>query len=169
MPPNEVLRLLGEYQAHLVPAIQRHGGAIDKYLGDGILATFGAARPSDTYAADALRAVEDVLEQGERWSASLAARGLPSVRIGAAAAEGALLFGVIGHESRLEFTVIGDVVNLAAKLEKYTKSAGVRALATTALLERAARQGYRPTRPVLALPAEQVPGVAQPVDLVGFD
>ncbi len=168
LSPDDTIRLLGEYQAHLVPAIQRHGGAIDKYLGDGIMATFGATRESATYAADAMRALESVLAAGERWSAELQDRGLPAVRIGAAVAVGPLLYGIVGHESRLEFTVIGDVVNLAAKLEKHTKAAGVRALATGEALRLARAQGYVPARDPVATPAQPVAGVTAPLDLAAY-
>ncbi|HSS64676.1 MAG TPA: adenylate/guanylate cyclase domain-containing protein [Gammaproteobacteria bacterium] len=168
LSPSQTIRLLGEYHAHMVPAIQSNGGAIDKYLGDGIMATFGATRESETYAADAMRALQDVLAQGERLSAALQGRGLPPVRIGAAVAVGPMLYGVVGHESRLEFTVIGDVVNLAAKLEKHTKSAGVRALSTADALKLAESQGFSPSRYPGKRDAESVSGVPAPIDLVGF-
>jgi adenylate cyclase len=168
LPPEQTLSLLGEYQARLVPCIQRHGGAIDKYLGDGIMATFGATRGSDRHAADALRALEAVLTESERWAKDLAARGLPPLRVGVAVAVGPLLYGVVGHESRLEFTVIGDVVNLAAKLEKHTKAAGVRALTTAASEALARAQGYRPVRSQCLLPDQTVAGVTAAMDLVGF-
>src|SRR5262249_36418771 len=60
MAPDKVIALLIDYQKRLVPIIQRHGGAVDKFLGDGILATFGCAAPSKTYAADALRAALEI-------------------------------------------------------------------------------------------------------------
>ena len=61
MAPGEVIGLLAEYQARIVPAIRQHGGVIDKFMGDGIMATFGALTPSATFAADAIRAVEELL------------------------------------------------------------------------------------------------------------
>ncbi len=106
--------------------------------------------------------------EGERLSASLQSRGLPPVRIGAAVAVGSLLYGVVGHESRLEFTVIGDAVNLAAKLEKHTKSAGVRALATAEALELAEAQGFHMDLSAGIRDADSVPGVLSPLDLVSF-
>ena len=168
LSPNDTIHLLGLYQAHLVPAIQRNGGAIDKYLGDGIMATFGATRASTTYAADALRALEDVLAEGEQLCRALISCGLPPVRIGAAVTVGPLLYGVVGHESRLEFTVIGDAVNLAAKLEKHTKAVGVRGLATAGALEVARTQDYRPAARPAERNAERIQGVAAPVDLAAY-
>src|SRR5262249_11206246 len=130
LPADELIALLGEYHACLVPIIQRHNGSIDKYLGDGILASFGAVSPSATYAADLCRAVEAMTEGGRKWREAREAAGKSAPRIGIAAAVGEVVFGTIGHESRLEYTVIGDVVNLAAKLEKHTKREAVQALTT---------------------------------------
>jgi adenylate cyclase len=59
LSPNEVMALLAEYQARLIPIIQNHGGSIDKFLGDGVIATFGVARPSPAYAADAIVALDE--------------------------------------------------------------------------------------------------------------
>ena len=168
LSPNDTIKVLGEYHAHLVPVIQRSGGSIDKYLGDGIMATFGATRESKTYAADAMRALQHVLAEGEHLSAALESHGLPPVRIGAAVAVGPMLYGVVGHESRLEFTVIGDVVNLAAKLEKHTKSAGVRALATADALDQAETQGFQVPEGLGRRDSDHVPGVLAPINLVSF-
>ena len=166
--PDATMALLSEYQARLVPIIQEHGGSIDKYLGDGILASFGATRPSASAAADALRAVEALLDEGERWSSERARRGQELVRIGIAVAHGEVLFGCIGDASRLEYTVIGEPVNLAAKLEKHSKHEAVAALATAAVLEAASAQGFRSGRAPRPLPGRSVDGVDELVDLVAF-
>lgn len=164
--PAETMALLSEYQRRMVPAIQSHRGSIDKYLGDGIMATFGAARASETYAADALTALGAVLEAFETWQADRVAHGEPRLGIGAAVAVGPVLFGVTGDESRLEFTVIGDVVNLAAKLEKHCKVASRPALATAAALERAGMQGFDGAKNFTPMPDAMVAGVEKPIDLV---
>src|ERR671918_1611439 len=108
LDPRATIRLIGEYAALVVPVVQRHGGSIDKYLGDGIMASFGATRPSPTYAADALSAIQEILEVSEEWNHARVAAGEPAIEINAAVATGPVLFGVIGHESRLEYTVMGD-------------------------------------------------------------
>jgi adenylate cyclase len=168
VPPNALIALLAEYQARLVPVIQRHGGSIDKFLGDGIMASFGAARPSDSYAADALRAVDDLLSEAEAWRAAREAEGRPAPRVGAAVAVGPVLFGAVGDETRLEYTVIGEAVNLAAKLEKHTKTARVRALTTAEAFALACAQGYAPIKDRTSLPQQHVAGVTEPVDLVAL-
>lgn len=165
-PPAETMALLAEYQRRLVPVIQCHGGSIDKYMGDGIMATFGAAQPSESYAADALNALFEVLGAMRAWNAERRARGLEELGLGVAVATGPVLFGVTGDESRLEFTVIGDVVNLAAKLEKHCKVVVRPALATAAALVIAREQGFAGGERFETLRGAQVAGVAAPLDLV---
>lgn len=165
LPARQVLALLAEYQARVVPVIQAHGGSIDKFLGDGIMATFGAAMPTGRHAADALRAVAAIMETVDAWNVERQAAGQQPIRVGAAVSAGPVLFGAVGDETRLEYTVIGEAVNLAAKLEKHTKAEAVRVLATAAALALAEQQGYRPVRPHRALPARQVEGVSSPMDL----
>jgi adenylate cyclase len=167
-PPDVVMRLLAEYQHRMVPVIQRHGGSIDKFLGDGIMATFGAVRPSTTYAADALRALDDAMAEASAWQADCAAAGQSCPAVNGAVATGPILFGAVGDESRLEYTVIGDAVNLSAKLEKHNKDCGLRALCDRATYEKALAQGYAPVAEKKVLAAEAVAGVAAPLDLVAI-
>ncbi|MBC7135479.1 MAG: adenylate/guanylate cyclase domain-containing protein [Oceanibaculum nanhaiense] len=166
LPARQVLALLADYQARVVPVIQAHGGSIDKFLGDGIMATFGAALPTGRHAADALRAVTAIMATIDGWNAERLAAGQSPIRVGAAVSAGPVLFGAVGDETRLEYTVIGEAVNLAAKLEKHTKAEGVRALSTRMALELAEQQGYRPVQQHRVLAACVVEGIAGPLDLV---
>lgn len=164
LPPDAVAQLLTEYHAVVVPVLQRHGGAIDKFLGDGVMATFGAAVPTGTYAADALRALEEALAAAQTW-----ARGAmdgKTLDVNGAVATGRVVFGAVGDENRLEYTVIGDAVNLAAKLEKHNKRLGSRALVTEAAYALALAQGYGAKGRVTPIAAAQVDGVVAPLDLV---
>ncbi|HVB17828.1 MAG TPA: adenylate/guanylate cyclase domain-containing protein, partial [Stellaceae bacterium] len=163
---DELIGLLVEYQSRLVPIIHRHGGSIDKYLGDGILASFGAIVPNATYAADLCRAIDDLADSAGAWQREREARGLAAPAVGMAGAVGDIVFGTVGHATRLEYTVIGEVVNLVAKLEKQTKSEGVRALMTGESYALALEQGYRANRPAEQRPGRKVEGVSDPVDVV---
>jgi adenylate cyclase len=166
MAPNDALAALTEYQSRLVPVIQDHGGRIDKFLGDGILATFGAVAPSATYAADALRAAEAVCAAAEQWAADRRGAGQEPFELSVSVTTGPVIFGAVGDASRLEYTVIGDPVNLAAKLDKQNKVERSHMLTTLETFERAERQGYVPRTEPRRLPARRVEGVAAPLDLV---
>jgi adenylate cyclase len=166
LPPQEVMRLLAEYQQRMVPVIRHHGGSIDKFLGDGIMATFGAVRPSQRPAAEALAALEAVMVEAAAWEAESEAAGRRCPRVNAAVATGRVLFGAVGDDTRLEYTVIGDAVNLAAKLEKHNKELGVRALCDRASYERAVAQGFTPAAATTPVAGARIAGLEEPIDLV---
>lgn len=168
MPAEQFIALLRECQSHLVPVIDRHGGSIDKYLGDGILASFGAVAASPTCAADLCRAIEDLVVTAGAWRLERESRARPAPALGIAGAVGEVVFGAVGHETRLEYTVIGEVVNLVAKLEKHTKREGVQALTTRASFLLAMEQGFQPQGSTDERPQRSVEGIEEPVDLVGF-
>jgi len=165
LPPSELIGALVEYQSRMVPVIQAHGGSIDKFLGDGILAAFGAAAPSDTHAADAMRALEAVVAVADAWTRDREAMDRRPMRIGAAVATGRVVFGAVGDETRLEYTVIGDAVNLAVKLEKHNKVGETRALATADAFELAVRQGYTPGGMAERYGPVHILGVEGPIDV----
>jgi len=164
-PPEEAMGLLAEYQQRMLPVIQRHGGSIDKFLGDGIMATFGAAQSSQSYAADALRALEEAVAAAGDWRREREAAGQFCPRVNGAVATGPILFGAVGDETRLEYTVIGDAVNLSAKLEKFNKVLGVAAHCDAETFDKACRQGYRPAAEPRRETA-RIAGVDTPLDLV---
>jgi adenylate cyclase len=165
LPPSELIGALVEYESRMVPVIQANGGSIDKFLGDGILATFGAAAPSDTHAADAMRALEAIVTVADEWTRDREASDRRPMRIGAAVATGRVVFGAVGDETRLEYTVIGDAVNLAVKLEKHNKVGETRALATADVFELAEQQGYVPAGMAERYGPVHILGVEGPIDV----
>jgi adenylate cyclase len=166
MTPGQLVRFITEYQSRMVPVITPHGGAIDKFLGDGLLVTFGAVKKSATYAADALRAIDSIMAAADSWNAERQEQGLPPVGIGAAAASGSIVCGVIGDAERLEYTVLGDAVNVSAKLESHTKQEKVRALATAQAYEAALVQGFDSRPAHRKLVNRSVGGINAPMDIV---
>jgi adenylate cyclase len=166
LEPAGLIALLGEYQHAAVPIIQRHHGSITTYLGDGIMVTFGATRPTGTYAADALRCGEAMLDAMQAWAEQRRSRGAPAPAVGLGIEVGPVTCGAIGEEGRLEYAVIGDPVNRAAKIQNHTKVEGVRALTTSFARDRAIAQGYAAIRTQRIHPPRAVAGVATPVDLV---
>jgi adenylate cyclase len=164
--PDELICLLADYQSKMVPIIQGHGGTIDKFLGDGIMATFGAVITSETFAADALKTVDAIMTAPDNRSDNLQSDKKPLLKIGAAVTTGRIIFGAVGDASRMEYTVIGDAVNLAAKLEKHTKTEGVHALCTASAYETARKQGYQMPTGRKILQNRNIDGVSPPQDIV---
>jgi adenylate cyclase len=123
--PEQVVSFLSEYFAQITEIVFKHGGTVDKFIGDGMMAVFGAPK---SYGDDALRAVKTGLEMIQmvetldpKW-AKLMGRAL---KIGVGINSGDAVVGSIGSELRSDFTAIGDVVNLASRLEALTKEIGV--------------------------------------------
>ncbi|WP_395825730.1 adenylate/guanylate cyclase domain-containing protein [Archangium minus] len=130
LSPEEVVRQLNAYHATLLEQVERHGGTLDKFIGDGALVVFGFGAQdtpdADHGAAAALACARDMLEGLERLNGERAQAGLPPLRMGMGVHTGPVVAGNIGVPGvRLEFTVIGDAVNTAARLEGLTKEAGV--------------------------------------------
>ena len=166
MAPGELVGLLGEYQKIAVPVIQKNGGSVITYLGDGIMVTFGATRPSTTFAADALRATAELLDALEAWAARRHAAGQPAPGVGIGVEVGTVTCGAIGDDGRLEYAVIGDPVNRAAKLQNHTKVEQVKALASAYALERALAQGFDAVRCNERRGQRPIIGIADPFDVV---
>jgi adenylate cyclase len=165
LSPAEVMQLLGEYQALMAKAVRASGGSIDKFMGDGILASFGAVRPSETHGAAALAALEAVLDTGRRWTAARAAQDQPAPAVAAAVTIGPVMFGTVGDAERLEYTVLGETVNLAAKLEKHCKVEAVAGIASASTFDQALQQGFQPRLDWQLRPARTIAGVSRPVDI----
>ena len=124
--PDEVVEILNHYLEAMTDTIMDHGGSVVSYLGDGILAVFGAPLEQDDHAERAVAAAREMVGSGldgfNEW-----ARGegtSEGFRMGIGINTGPLMFGQIGSERRVEFTVIGDVVNTASRLEGMTKESG---------------------------------------------
>ena len=126
--PTEVITFLRKVHERLERAIFEHGGTLDKFMGDGIMATFGTPESSAHDAANALRSLRSIVESFEDWNAERLALGQDPVRISVGLHYGAVVTGDIGPERRLEFAVLGDAVNLASRLERLTRRVDCRAV-----------------------------------------
>jgi adenylate cyclase len=121
MDPRALLNFLNEYFTGMVESVMLHQGVVDKFIGDAIMAVFGAPSPSPE---DPLRAVKAALAMRTRLAKinlDFKARGLPEIRTGIGLHSGQVVAGNMGHAERMEYTVIGDAVNLASRLEGMTK------------------------------------------------
>jgi adenylate cyclase len=166
MEPTSVVRMLGEYQAVVVPIIRSHRGSIITYLGDGIMAAFGATRTSDTCAADALVTTEELVEALGRWAKRRRIENLEGPQAGIGVGWGTVIYGTIGTEGRLEYTVIGDPVNRAAKLQNLSKTMGARAVVAEGAWTKAIEQGFEPLRPHQRHQGCTLPGIADPIEVI---
>jgi adenylate cyclase len=119
--PSAMIGLLNRFHATASLAIQNSGGAVDKYVGDGLTATFGVPQPLAAPQRNALEAAQDLLLRVERLNRELVAEGDEPVQIGVGIHCGEVLAGYVGSGQRREFSVIGDVVGIAARLEAMTK------------------------------------------------
>lgn len=121
MKPEEVVELLKSYHAKMVNIIFQNGGTLDKFIGDGIMATFGTpdSKPDDAYRAvwtglEMRKALQELNRERET-------KGLNEIKMGIGIHFGNVIVGNIGTESRMEYTVIGDTVNLASRIESKCK------------------------------------------------
>jgi adenylate cyclase len=121
LTPQQSLAMLNTFLTEITAVIVQHGGVVDKYLGDGVMAVFGApvTRPDDVQRA--LEAAWEVRMRLEAMGPELAARGLPHPLVGVGLNASRVVAGNIGSPTRLNYTVLGDGVNLASRLEGLTK------------------------------------------------
>ncbi|MEK7815454.1 MAG: adenylate/guanylate cyclase domain-containing protein [Pseudomonadota bacterium] len=120
-PPEAIIALLNRYFTEMVNAIHAHGGTLDKFIGDGIMAIFGAPDAHKNAAQDAFDCAREMLTRLETLNRTLALEGIEPIRIGVGLHVGEVIVGHIGSESRHEYSAIGDPVNVASRLESLTK------------------------------------------------
>jgi adenylate cyclase len=121
MQPEDVVEFLNQYMTKMVSCVNKNGGIVDKFIGDSIMAIWGAIHTSDE---DPIRAVRTALEMRKalfEFNQERGSQKRPLIQIGIGINTGAVIAGQIGSEERLEFTVIGDAVNLASRIEALNK------------------------------------------------
>jgi adenylate cyclase len=121
LSPEAVVELLREYFNTMVPIVLKHGGTLDKYVGDALMALFGAPLEQEDHAARAVRAAVEMVAQLPVLSPKWEARSGHALRIGVGINTGDAVVGVMGADHRREYSAIGDTVNLASRLEGVTK------------------------------------------------
>jgi adenylate cyclase len=124
--PYDVIHILGRYFRKVGEPVLRHGGYIDKYIGDGIMAIFGLERASAAEAClDAAAAALGMLESLRELNVYISKQFDTEFRIGIGVHVGSVIIGEMGHPQKMQFTAIGDVVNIASRIESATKELGV--------------------------------------------
>jgi adenylate cyclase len=133
--------LLRSFHAMLAGEVDAHGGTLDKFTGDGIMATFGTPVAGPRDAANALDCARAIGVAMARANAARLAAGEPKIRIGVGLHWGEAMMGTIGDERRLEFAVLGDTVNVASRLEGLAHRLSAQVCASAEVVEAARRQG----------------------------
>lgn len=162
LPPGRMVTLLTSFHTRACRVVFRNGGTLDKYLGDGFMAVFGTLADDPEAPARAVRCALELQAEMDRWNAKRAARGAVVVPLGIGVHAGRVVVGNVGADARLEFTVIGDTVNVASRLERLTREHGCRIAVSEACFAAVpapdgAAPSFDPIGPV------HLPGRAEPI------
>ena len=160
LPPKELMRLLNDYFEVVTEAVFRHGGMINKFIGDGILAVYNApvdvADHADAAVKTAIQIQAEMARINQRWSDWLAAR----LSVGVGIHSGVVFSGNVGSARRVEYTIIGDPVNVASRVESLTKEYGAMILIT-----KETRSRLREFYPLKSLGTVPLRGRSEPIEL----
>lgn len=141
LAPEQLVTQLNAYLEEMVAVITRHGGIVDKYIGDGIMAVFGAPRSKGDDARRALLAARDMQLALRAHNARRVAAGMVALKMGVGVHFGSAVAGNVGTLDHAQYTIIGDVVNLASRLESATKDHGVEVLLSKDVVDAAIPAG----------------------------
>ncbi|HXI23595.1 MAG TPA: adenylate/guanylate cyclase domain-containing protein [Pyrinomonadaceae bacterium] len=152
--PEKIVQLLNRYFSAMTDIIFAHGGTLDKYLGDGLMALFGAPTVTPKDAANAMSAAVAMQRRMLSINDELRAEGYPEIGVGIGLHTGEVIVGYIGSERRSEYTAIGDSVNTASRLESNAKAGEILVSEVTA---KAAQSRYQlvPRDPITVKNREQ--------------
>ncbi len=160
LTPQEVVDMLNEYFGVMTEIIEGHGGAIDKYIGDAVMAVFGAPVEREAAAESAVAAAVRMVVRLRALNARRTGRGARPLEIAIGLASGEIVAGPIGSATRMEYTVIGDSVNLASRLEGVNRHYG-----TTILVDAATAGRLAPPTRLRPIDLIRVKGKENPTEI----
>jgi adenylate cyclase len=158
--PEETIELLNTYYALMFDAISGHGGVVTLMMGDGLMSVFGAPMTLPDHCESAVRAAQEMVELIELFNCEREAAAKPAIRIGIGIASGEMVAGYTGTNERATYTCVGDIVNIASRLETHTKVAQ-----RSILMDHATRAGLDATFTVESLGPVPVKGKATAVEV----
>jgi adenylate cyclase len=123
LSPEEISAILEGYFTHAVEAIFEEGGTLDKFIGDCVMAFFGAPVAQPDHAKRAVRAAIKILRELDAWNEARTAKEQPTLSMRIAINTGPVVVGDVGSNKRVDYTVLGNAVNVAARLEAYVGDA----------------------------------------------
>ena len=158
VPPEQLIAELNNYLGAMVAVIREEGGVVDKFIGDAIMVVFGIPKPGPDDARRAIRAAAAMQSALVEHNVARASAGKPPFAHGIGVHFGPAVAGHVGNAERLQYTVVGDVVNVASRLESATKSAGASVLISAAAVEAAEGDRHPPLK---SLGHVEIPGHEQ--------
>ncbi|OBA79471.1 hypothetical protein A9W99_20580 [Mycobacterium sp. 1164966.3] len=158
--PEEVVGFLNDYLQRMVDIVFDEGGIVDKFIGDSVMAVFGAPVPKPDDAARAVRAALRMIEEVSRFNAQQRRQGGVEVDVGVGLHTGTLIAGNIGSDRKMEYTVIGDTVNVANRVESLNQK-----MRTNVLITQECYEATGKVFTVRELPRMQVKGKAEPLQV----
>lgn len=167
MDPHEVVAILNEYLTEMVDVVLSHDGTLDKFVGDAVMAVWGSPIPQPDHALRGVCTAWHMSQRHNELKAKWLAEGKVPFEIGIGVNTGEVVAGNMGSPARMEFTVIGDNVNTAARLESATKD-----LAAKILLSGSTYEAVKEHVQIKEHPAIRVKGKEQPIlvyELLGID
>jgi PAS domain S-box-containing protein len=141
LPGEQVLELLRQFHKLVEDAVFGNEGTLDKYMGDGLMATFGTPRPTLHDATNAVACARDLTSAISLWNERRALMGLPKLRISVGLHFGQVTLGDVGTDRRFEFTAVGHTVNLASRIEAASRSLQREVVASDAVIAAVRREG----------------------------
>jgi adenylate cyclase len=160
MTPQEVSEILNEYFTEMEPIITQYNGVINKYMGDGVLAIFGEPIKTEHHALNAILCGIEILNKVKILREKLLSENKPKIEIGIGVNTGEVFAGNIGTEERLEYTIIGDNVNLAYRIESYNQI-----LKTQFLISEFTYEYVKDVVDVVKLTHVEIKGKSKPIDI----
>jgi adenylate cyclase len=134
--PREVVALLNAYFDAVVPILERNGGVLSQYMGDGVIVLFGAPDVQPDHAIRAVRSAVELVDRVHSLAPRWSELGCPEFRVGVGVNTGVAVVGAVGSRKRLDYTAIGDTINIAARVEGANKDLGIEVLITAATFAR---------------------------------
>jgi class 3 adenylate cyclase len=131
LPPRQVAEVVGRHLAAMVEVVTSHGGVLDKFAGDAVMAVFGAPRPTQDHAQRALACAAAMQRRQLALNDEAEQAGLPTSQIGIGINTGTVVAGTLGGPGRLDYTVLGDAVNIAQRLQSEAVGGEILASAMT--------------------------------------
>lgn len=140
MTPEEVLALLRDFHGRMEEEVFRHGGCLEKFIGDALLATFGVPDPGSRDASDTLACARGMRQALEAWNRERTAAGLSALRMGIGIHHGPVVAGDIGSRRSMAFATVGDTTNVTSRLQALTRELGAGLVASGALVAAVERE-----------------------------